>query len=74
MKVIREPERRTVSFLDLNTGDVFLFNEKPFIKTFTCRDTADNLINAIRLDDGEIYGFNEWDEVELVDAELTIKA
>ena len=45
-----------------------------FIKTFTCRDTADNLINAIRLDDGEIYGFNEWDEVELVDAELTIKA
>ena len=73
MKIIRETGKRTTSFFDLRMGDVFLFCEKPFIKTRTY-GTTDNFINAVRLNDGEMYGFNSWDKVELVDAELTIKA
>lgn len=75
MKVIRETKKRTVHFFNLCRGDVFLFCEKPFIKTYICKiDTPENFINAVCLNDGELYGFNAWDEVELVDAELTIKA
>lgn len=74
MKVIRETEKRTVSFFGLRIGDVFLFDNKPFIKIYTCKiDSTDDFINAVCLTDGEIYGFNVWDEVELVNAELTIK-
>lgn len=75
MKVIKESEKRAVSFFDLKTGDVFLFCEKPFIKTRGYRiDATDTLLNAVGLKDGEPYGFNSWDRVEFVDAELTIKA
>lgn len=75
MKVIREAKDRTIYFFDLRIGDAFLFCEKPFIKTCTYKiDTTDNFfINAVCLNDGEMYGFNSWDKVELVDAELTIK-
>lgn len=73
MKVIRESKKRTVSFFDLKTGDVFLFCEKPFIKTISYRvDITD--IDAVCLSDGEVYAFNAWDKVDLVDAELIIKA
>ena len=75
MKVIRETGKRTAYFFDLRIGDVFLFCEKPFIKTCPYNiGTTDDFINAVRLNDGEMYGFNSWDKVELVDAELTIKA
>ena len=75
MKVIRETGKRTVPFSDLHIGDVFLFCEKPFIKTYTYRiNTTDNFINAVCLNDGEVYGFNVCGAVEPIDAELTIKA
>ena len=74
MKVIRETKKRTASFFDLRIGDVFLFDNKPFIKTYTYKiDSTDDFVNAVCLIDGKIYGFNVWDEIELVDAELTIK-
>lgn len=74
MKVIRETGKRTAYFFDLRIGDAFLFCEKPFIKTCTYNiGTTDDFINAVRLNDGEMYGFNSWDKVELVDAELIIK-
>ena len=74
MKVIRKTEKHTAFFFELCIGDVFLFDNKPFIKTCSCKiGTIDDFINAACLNDGEMYGFNVWDEVELVNAELTIK-
>jgi len=76
MKVIREAEKRATYFSDLRMGDVFLFCEKPFIKIYTCKINSienNTIINAVCLNDGEIYEFNAWDKVESVNAELTIK-
>ena len=74
MKIIRETGKRITSFSDLRIGDVFLFCEKSFIKICTYKiDTTDISINAVCLNDGEMYRFSVWDEIELVDAELIIK-
>ena len=74
MRVIRETGKRTVPFSNLHVGDVFLFCEKPFIKTCAYNiGTTDDFINAACLIDGEMHGFNACDAVEPIDAELIIK-
>lgn len=62
----------TKLFEDLNTGDVFMFNGKVFMKTDQ-PDTSQGRVRAIILSTGEMYCFGKNVRVHPVTAEMIIK-
>ena len=73
MKITKKHNDGTTAFYGLDAGDVFLFNNCAYLKINRIESNEENIINAVRLDTGEVYGFNSDERVKLVDAELIIE-
>lgn len=63
---------KTERFEDLNTGDVFTFNDKVYMKT-DHPDTSQGRVKAINLSTGEMYCFGKNVRVHPVTAEMIIR-
>jgi hypothetical protein len=74
MKISHEIGRKLM-FVELYDGDVFIFEQKYYMKIspINCSGNA-TIYNAVRLEEGETCRFTEETEVFLVDAELRIKS
>lgn len=61
----------TIRFEDLQTGDVFTFNDKVFIKTDQ-QDDHPNRVKAVNLSTGEMFHFGVNVHVHPVNSELIV--
>lgn len=61
----------TIRFEDLQTGDVFTFNDKVFIKTDQ-QDDHPNRVKAVNLSTGEMFHFGVNIHVHPVNSELIV--
>ncbi len=68
MKIVKA-EAKEIRFGDLNTGDVFEWNDGYYMIIFS----TDYQSNAVGLDDGNCLHFEYDDMVTPVDCELAIK-
>ena len=72
MMKITFQEYEAKRFEDLQTGDVFTFNDKVFIKTDQ-QDDPPNRVKAVNLSTGEMFHFGVNVHVHPVEAELIVK-
>ena len=63
----------TTAFMDIEEGDVFFSpeTEKVYMKCTYC-DVGEDLYNAINLHNGRLEYFEKFEEIEIVNAQLTI--
>lgn len=59
-------------FANLNTGDVFLYDDTDVFFRISTRTINDEWFNAVNLNNGELYHFERNDNVRKVNARLTI--
>lgn len=61
-------------FVELYDGDVFIFEQRYYMKISPRCAGNSTVFNAVRLEEGEACLFTDETEVFLVDAELRIKS
>ena len=72
---IRRKFNKTVYFRELSHGDCFSFTGEPddiYMKITCIIDIEGKEWNAVRLYDGDISAFNEWQEVIPIDGTFEI--
>lgn len=59
MKIIMNNESKSLRFEQIDLGEVFLWNDDIFIKTESIQSDYGNILNAVKLKNGEMSGFND---------------
>ena len=73
MKITKKHNDGLTSFFAVNTGDVFLSDNKIFLKLDRIDPEEGDSINAICLSTGEVYWFDAETRVKIVEAELIVE-
>ena len=73
MKISMEIKEGRTSFMDLNPGDVFVYNNDGiyYMKIETKERGFKN--NAISLSDGKLYDFEDFSMINKINADLRIR-
>ena len=73
MKITKKHNDGLTSFFAVDPGDVFLLDNKVYLKLDRIDPEEGDIINAICLSTGEVYGFNAETRVRIVQAELIVE-
>ncbi len=73
MKITKKHNDGTTAFFAVDTGDTFLFDNQVYLKLDRIDPEEGDIINAICLSTGEVYGFNSETRVKIVEAELIVE-
>ena len=73
MKITKKHNEGLTSFFGVDTGDTFLFDNQVYLKINRIDPEEGAFVNAVRLNTGEVYGFNAETRVKIVESELVIE-
>ena len=73
MKITKKHSDGLTYFYDLDSGDIFLLKNVYYLKINRIDPKEGSYVNAVRIDTGEVYCFENDERIKKVEAELIVE-